>query len=338
MALSVLFVHALVDALERSGVPRERFLDGAPVDRAALESLEQRVELATYDALLERALTLTGDESFGLRAADLVGPASYNLTAHLAAHATTMRDAIGALLRFYQLLTDQPFWRLVEEGRTASLVYDGRPGPLPVQRFRAELTISSLYKLFKNFVPRGRPRAVAFDYPAPPYRGAYTRVFEGTETFDQAFTGVVFDRGLLETAQIHKDPELHATIVSRAERKVSAMVKDAGYAERVRRYILDGAGPERRDMEAVARALGVSGRSLRRRLAEEGKSFREVVDEALGTLAKRLVAEDEGSIEAAAYAMGFAHPSAFHRAFKRGTGATPAAIRPRGAKSPRAPR
>jgi AraC-like DNA-binding protein len=80
-------------------------------------------------------------------------------------------------------------------------------------------------------------------------------------------------------------------------------------------------------METVARALGVSARSLRRRLAEEGTSFREVVDAALGALAKRLVSDQDGPIEAAAYAMGFSHPSAFHRAFKRWTGATPAATR-----------
>jgi AraC-like DNA-binding protein len=110
------------------------------------------------------------------------------------------------------------------------------------------------------------------------------------------------------------------------------MANDAGYVERVRRHILDGAAPDRRDMQTVARALGLSARSLRRRLAEEGTSFREVVDAALGTLAKRLVSDEDRPIEAAAYAMGFSHPSAFHRAFKRWTGATPAASRSSGPK------
>src|SRR5262249_19790801 len=87
------------------------------------------------------------------------------------------------------------------------------------------------------------------------------------------------------------------------------------------------------DMPTVARALGLSARSLRRRLAEEGTSFREVVDAAMGTVAKRLVSEKDRPIEAAAYALGFSHPSAFHRAFKRWTGATPASTRASGRRA-----
>ncbi len=181
---------------------------------------------------------------------------------------------------------------------------------------------------------------VAFDYPAPPYSAEYTRIFHGAERFDQAFTGIVFDRKLLDVPQMHHDPELHAAIVSRAEKRVSQM-PGATYADRIRRHILDGKPKNRHDMPSVARALGVSARSLRRRLTEEGASFREVADAALGTLAKRLVTEEGRPIEDVAYTMGFSHPSAFHRAFKRWTGATPAEARaarsaPKGGKGRKA--
>jgi len=327
MGLSVMFVHALAEALERSGVPRERFLQAAPIDPSVLGSAEGRLDLATYDALLELALSMTGDPAFGLRMGETFNTANYSLTAHLAVHASTLRDAIDAMQRFYRLLSDQLLWRLVEEGRTASLVYDARPGSAPGRRFRAELTVTGLYKLFKYFAPRARPRMVAFDYPAPAYRAEYARVFEGAERFDQKVVGVVFDRDLLGSLQLHRDPELHATIVSGAERRVSQMASEASYGERVRQHILASKVPGRHDMETVARALGLSARSLRRRLAEEGTSFKDEVDAALGTLARRLVSDEERPIEAAAYAMGFSHPSAFHRAFKRWTGATPAASR-----------
>jgi AraC-like DNA-binding protein len=327
MGTSVLFVHALAEALERSGVPRERFLQAAPIDSAKLEGPDARLTLASFDALLELALSLSGDEAFGLHMGDAVNPGNYNLTVHLVAHASTLREAIDSLQRFHRLLTDRPFWRFVEDDRTASLLFDAGPGSSPARRVRSELTMTGFHKLVKYFAPRARPRIVAFDYPAPTYRSEYTRLFEGVERFGQAFTGIVFDRKLLTASQIHRDPELHATIVSRAERRLSQMVSDAGYAERVRRHILGGLAAHRHDMPTVARALGLSARSLRRRLDEEGTSFREVVDAALGTLAKRLVSDEDRPIEAAAYAMGFSHPSAFHRAFKRWTGATPAASR-----------
>lgn len=329
MGLSVMFVHALAEALERSGVPRERFLDGAPIDRALLERSDAKVELETFDALLELALTLAGDDAFGLRMGDGVNPGNYNLTVHLAAQASTLREAIESLQRFHRLLTDRLFWRFVEDADVAFLLYDAGPGMSAARRFRTELTMSAFYKLLKYFAPRARPRVVAFDYPAPRYRAEYARVFDGSERFGQSFSGIVFDRELLGDLQMHRDPELHATIASRAEARIARqMANDLAYADRVRRHVLDGAAPERRTMLAVSRALGLSARTLRRRLAEEGTSFREVVDGALGTLAKRMVAEGDRPIEATAYAMGFSHPSAFHRAFKRWTGATPAASRP----------
>jgi AraC-like DNA-binding protein len=327
MGTSVLFVRALVEALERSGVSRERFLRGAPIDPAVLEQPDARLDMATFDALLERGLSLSGDEAFGLRMGDLVNPANYNLTLHLVAHATTLRDAIGSMQRFYRLLTDRPFWRFVENQHEASILYDAGPGSSPARRFRTELTLAGFHKLLRTFDAQARPWFVAFDYPPPSYRADYSRVFEGVERFGQPFNGIVFDRKLLGAVQIYKDPELHAAIVSRAEKRVAQMVDGAAYAERIRRHILDGAAPKHHDMPAIARALGLSARSLRRRLAEEGTTFREVVDGALGTLAKRLIAEHDGTIEAAAYAMGFSHPSAFHRAFKRWTGATPASSR-----------
>ncbi len=324
-----MFVHALTEALERAGVPRERFLAAAPIDRATLERPEAKLDVETFDALLELALALTGEPAFGLRMGDAVHPGNYSLSTHLAAHASTLREAIETLQRFYAFLADRPFWRFFEDGGTASLLYDSRPGPLPARRFRAELTVSALYKLLKYFAPSAPARVVAFEHPAPDYRAEYARIFEGAERFGQTFTGIVFDRVVLDRLQMHRDPELHATIVSRAEERLSQLQGEGEYAERVRRHILGGASPDRRDMASVARALGLSARTLRRRLSEEGTSFRDVVDEALGALARRLVSDSDRPIEATAYAMGFSHPSAFHRAFKRWTGATPAASRAR---------
>jgi AraC-like DNA-binding protein len=323
---SVLFVHALIEALERTGVSRERFLQAAPIDRALLERSDGRLSLASFDALLEFALELTGDPAFGLRMGDMVNPATYNLSMHLTAHASTMREGIESLGRFYRLLTDRPFWRFVEDDRTGTIVFDAGRGDSPGRRFRCELTIGNFYKMLAAFVSGSRAEVVAFDYPAPPYRVEYARIFQGAERFEQAFTGIVFGRELLDVAQIRHDPELHATIVARAEKRVSQM-PGASFADRIKRHILDAKPQTRHDMPSVARALGVSARSLRRRLAEERTSFREVADAALGALAKRLVLEEERPIEDVAYTMGFSHASAFHRAFKRWTGATPAATR-----------
>lgn len=79
-------------------------------------------------------------------------------------------------------------------------------------------------------------------------------------------------------------------------------------------------------MEVVACALELSMRSLRRRLAAEGKSYNAVEKDALAIVARRLLRDEQRSIQEAAYEMGFSDTTAFHRAFKRWTGTTPSAF------------
>lgn len=85
--------------------------------------------------------------------------------------------------------------------------------------------------------------------------------------------------------------------------------------------------PHRTDMQSVARALDISVRSLRRRLEAEGKSYNDILNEALATVAKHLLNDPRRTIQEVAYDMGFSDPSTFHRAFKRWTGVTPSAYR-----------
>jgi AraC-like DNA-binding protein len=77
-------------------------------------------------------------------------------------------------------------------------------------------------------------------------------------------------------------------------------------------------------MTNAGRALGLSVRSLRRRLSEEGVSWTTLLHEEWAVRAERLLARL--TIQEAAYQLGFADSSAFHRAFKKWTGRTPAAF------------
>jgi AraC-like DNA-binding protein len=327
MPVSVRFVQGLIEALECIGVPRERFLRAASLDPSSVRDVEGRLDSEAFDAALEAAVALSGDEGFGLHVGDMLYAVQYDLAFHIAAHAPTLDVAIDSLQRFYPLLSERPFLDLVEEGRTASLVYDLGAGPPSARRFRAEFTILALYRLLKHFAPKARPLVVAFDYPAPRYWSEYARCFEGTERFGTTFTGIVFDRALLVRSEVQHDRDLYALLVSHAERRLSEMEVDSGYAERVRRHVLAHPSLVGNDMAAIARSFGVSARTLRRRLAEEGTGFREVVNRALGSLARRRMLDEDRTIESVARAMGFSQRSAFHRAFKRWTGATPAAAR-----------
>jgi AraC-like DNA-binding protein len=326
MAISAVLVWTLLEAVERTGTARERLFSTAGVDPALIENADARLPLETYDALLAAALEVTGDEALGLHYGEVASGGTAGLIANLIEHARTLRDGIDSLVRFHRLLTDRPVWRLVETDGSATLLFEPESGTLRSLRIRCESTMTGLFRLLRAFAPDAQPDAVCFQHAAPPYLAEYTRIFEGTARFGQSFTGIVFDRRLLDAGHGYRDAELRAVIENQAERRLLRLDNTRNHTEQVREYLAQRPATEYHDMVRTARALGTSVRSLRRRLSEEGLSYSDLVEAALGALAKRLL-EDGRAIEDAAYEMGFSTPSAFHRAFKRWSGTTPAEFR-----------
>jgi AraC-like DNA-binding protein len=138
---------------------------------------------------------------------------------------------------------------------------------------------------------------------------------------------VVFDASLLDLPSPYRDEDLHQALRRIAERRMLQVTHNLPMSWRVREYLVEQGGKPHIDMPDVARALGMSTRSLRRRLNHEGASFHELAHEASASVAKQLLRNKHWSIQEAAYEMGFAHTTTFHRAFKRWTGTTPKEFR-----------
>jgi len=189
------------------------------------------------------------------------------------------------------------------------------------------MAMTGFSRIVRQFERSAVPSVVAFEYSAPPYREEYSNLFRGAERFDQPFTGIVIDRELLGATQLHADMDFHRALEAQAETRVARLDRTKPYAERVRDYLPDGTKTRCDDMEGVARGLGLSVRTLRRRLREEGATYGAIAGAAFISLAKRLLVDEARSVEETDYAMGYATPTSFHRALKRWTGMTPKAFR-----------
>ena len=108
---------------------------------------------------------------------------------------------------------------------------------------------------------------------------------------------------------------------NRARSREAAEVIES--VERVLRSKLDA----HHAIARVARELGMSERTLRRRLAESGVSFQGVLDGLKKNRALELLANPQMSVEQIAFAVGFTDPHNFRRAFRRWTGSTPGMLR-----------
>jgi AraC-like DNA-binding protein len=125
----------------------------------------------------------------------------------------------------------------------------------------------------------------------------------------------------------HRDEDLQDALRTVAERRMSLIRRRATCANSLRKLLSQQPAPQRITMKTAASWIGLSERSLHRRLSCERQSYSAIVSEASAIVAKRLLVHAARSVQEAAFAMGFSDASSFQRAFKRWTGTTPTKFR-----------
>jgi AraC-like DNA-binding protein len=98
------------------------------------------------------------------------------------------------------------------------------------------------------------------------------------------------------------------------------------WSGKVRDLVLEDIGNERK-IDVIASALSVTARTLRRRLADEGTTFRQVYTDARLTIAQQLLETAGMTVESVSWRVGYSEPASFVRAFSRKFGVTPGSVR-----------
>jgi AraC-like DNA-binding protein len=298
------------------------------MDWRCLEQPESRLEHDHFAQVLSVAVELTGDEAFGLHVAEGVPEGGIDLLAHLAAHAPTMREAIEICSRFVPIMMDGLLIAVRDEG-TALLVRYAFPRTTPLSdRVLADFIMGGLARLGRSFTgPSVFPRLACFEHARPSYHREYARIFGDHHRFGQNATSMVFDHEIVDRPQMHQHQELYDLLRVEAQRRLDRLTTGVRPATRLRHYLFATPLARIPEMSAAARHLGMSERSLRRQLAADGTSYREIVRSVLESSAGLMLRDPSRTIKDTAVALGFADAAAFHRAFKRWTGKTPGEYR-----------
>jgi AraC-like DNA-binding protein len=142
--------------------------------------------------------------------------------------------------------------------------------------------------------------------------------------FNCAHARLLWPKGMASRPLLHGNAFLHRHYVEQCHRLVET-VRGSDIGARILAVMADGT----LDLEAVARKLNLSERTLQRRLHEDGLSFRELSNEALMRRAKTLLSHQNLSVGEVATRLGYAEIASFTRAFQRWTGHSPRAFRKR---------
>ena len=282
--------------------------------------------------LCERVAERAADPFVGLAIADALPPGSYGIVEYVTAAAASVGDAVQLLVKFQALASELAHTNVARDPATNTVTFEhwiDHPAARDATQLN-EFSLATYYRL--GHVRLGfRPQFVAvhFMHDRPERRAELEEFFDAPIVFGAARNGLVIDAALLERPMSMTDPQLFAILSERAERDLSRVQPASDVAASLAstyRELL-ATTPHRAQVHDAARVLGLSVRSLNRRLAEEGTSFRAIEADVKRALANEYLEDTTKPIEHIASVLGFANTSAFIRAYKRWTGKTPSQTR-----------
>lgn len=241
----------------------------------------------------------------------------------------TLASAIRVGLQYVDLTHTFLRWNFQRGRGDAELVM--RPAfPLgDLETFFVERDAAAAATLLEDLTgQRGGLREAVFAYPAPAWADRYAATFGCPVAFRRSRHALRLGAARLDQALPGGDPMTAAAAEAQCRRLLETFSPAGGLAMRLRRFMLDHPGRLPTQDEA-ARHLGLSRRSLRRRLAGEGAGFRALVDEVRFGLVAGYLENTPLSLDEIAARTGFSDAANLSHAFRRWTGATPGQWRSR---------
>lgn len=328
MDVSVLSItsRAVLEAAEAKGAPAAELLRAAELTRAALEDADTRISAAASDRLWQAAYVHCADPAFALHVVMGMPLGAYRIFHYLSANSATVGEALTQVAACFAVIEPRVELRVVEEEHIR--VEMRIPGLDPVPRPPAEFTLAAVLRQTRHST--GVPFDVVgadFGFPAPPDAAEHRAVF-GFVRYARPVAALRFTRETWARPVPTADPVLGAMLAAHA-RQVTAAVPTVSPLRTQLAAIIGERLRPLPTQAACAKRLGMSGRTLQRRLVADGTSFSAELDRARELRARTLLPDRALSLSEIAWMLGFSDPSAFSRAFRRWAGGPPSQFRQR---------
>lgn len=314
--------NTLSKRLEELGLSVEAVLRQAQLPPNLFE--QDRILLTTEELFaLYRAIEgASGDPAVGLRLGTEDRVERYDPIGIAALYAHSFRDALERMARYKQLTCPEKL-HVVNEGGECRVRFEW----LFAEEEEPALLIDCCFAWVVQIARRGtasaiRPRRVEYQR-SPEGRDAYERHFGCPVHFGTAGNVLVFDPADLERPFATHNADLLAIVAPKLEAELAEQLAHRSFREQVKAMLKRALSGRRPELRLVARELGVSTRTLQRRLTDEKVTFQQLVAEARHELARHYLRYSRLELSETAYLLGYEDANSFFRAFHQWEGTTP---------------
>ena len=287
---------------------------------------QKRIPRPLVDKLHRLTFEATGDAAIAVRHTEHFQPAHLGPLGFAFLTSFSLRSALEKMKRYSRLSAETFQLELVEEG-AESMVYYHWVGPyskMPFQYFGAMALLVRLCRLVVGM--DWNPLRVEFLCDPHDDLEPFEKRFRCPVHFNCERNQFVVHRNDLDRTLPRAHPALSQVHDELVVRYLADLDRN-DIVSRVRTSLIDLMPEGRAEADEVAERLNMSTRTLRRRLDDEGQSFRSILSDLRKERALRYIKDETLTLTEISYLLGFSEPSSFTRAFKGWTGESPTQAR-----------
>ena len=313
--------------IDMYGLDSTAMLKRHGIDPALLRDPDARIPSSAWDAVTREAAEHIPDPAFGLLAARCWHPSNLGALGYAWLTSSTLRTALGRLVRYWRLLGEASTGRLEESSAGLMLVVE-RQAPDPATN---EIVVDFAMSLITDMCRMNagstlRPAAIHLHRARPKDRGAYRRFYGCTVHFDADEDAITLSYRDVDRTLPSSNRQIAATMDHILVERLAQLDKTDVVA-RCQAHLLDQLSSGDVSEDTMAEQLHMSRRTLQRKLADSDLTYKQLVDDTRRDLAMRHLDDPRHSITDVTFLLGFSQQSAFTRAFKRWTGMSPSEYR-----------
>jgi AraC-like DNA-binding protein len=290
---------------------------------------EEHVDADAYFDVWRRAMALIPDAAFPLRAASAFKLEDHEVFGFLAMSCETLGQAYERTATYRALYCVGARWELQNDASATRVIWYPWPGAVNDVGYRAAMdyAVGDMANAIHRLGRTGpRPTAVRLVHRAPEATaalGAFAAHYGVAPTFGSLLYELVYPPGTQDLPVGTFNSRLRDYFDDECRRLVDKMGTGSSVVDQVRKKLIGVMDGGETSIEAMAKKLGMSARSLQRHLADEGTRYNDLLAQIRAEFAKRYLSRGTVSASEVAYLIGFTEPPAFFKAFKRWTGMTP---------------
>lgn len=307
--------------------PRDALLR-ARLSTDLLNEESSRLTVSEHFRLLAAVEDLAQDPMLPFRLAGAASPESFSPPIFAALCSSTLSVAVSRIAAHKRLIAPMQVTHTEsEEGFVVAWAWDDPTLQSPRLLIAMELIFMTQIARIATREPI-QPLRVSCPIPLEPTRAFHD--FFGVAPTVSEETSLTFRREDAHRPFLTASESLWKSFEPELQRRLSKLQTETPMAERTRSMLLECLPGGEATLDGTARRLGVSARTLQRRLADENVTFRALVQRTRERLARHYLVHTSVTYGEVAFLLGFDEASSFFRAFREWTGHTPEFVRRRG--------